>query len=635
MSWAVTPHALMGKSVIKISLKTGDDALARRRWGEIHFQIEALIEETVCAVKKTVAPAGPPPSSLSSPDRAAIAAQARHDVLANHDADWTDPDDMTPLARGLEQALRLRDAGALKGGGDGGALDEVFFRHLAQFPAGMTRGQIREAARLMEAEGVADMLRSGRTWPLDAPTALVEEVVVDANAPTGERVVGSAQSPGELTQRLAENGFALEDELERRKVAHAVLMAKAAGFQGVQARIEGRMVETPSRPAAPGASESKEILPTILEMHDIWARRTRPDGKTKDDNKLYVERFVSMHGDLRVNIIERKHIREFRDELEKFPSAMPAHIARKPFREIVAWAEKTNAPRLSRVTVNAKGLGSLSALMSIAVTEYDLSGDPSVGLRLPIEDCDVLERHPFTPPLLYKVRASPVFQNPPKVSKGGCGAAAFWMPLISLYSGARVEEIGQIPLSDILEEAGITYFWFREDEDDDADQPRRQRRGRRKSQEEKSIKSKAGRRRVPVHPALIELGFLEYLAARRAAGDKMLFPQLEPYRGRYTKNWSRWWGRYQDRHITDDEAFVFHSFRHSFIGRMRAAEIPLEYMKGIVGHARELDEPREKHIASDVTEGYGDASPIRILNILIQKVDYPGLKFERIEAFLK
>ena len=624
------PHVLTGNSIIKISLKTGDNALACRRWFEVHSQIEVLIEQTAIALKNAITPSERKPSSIDANGRTTLAGQARHDVLADNDADWTNPENLTPLAHGLEQALRLRDAGKLTP--TGSLSEDLFFRHLAQFPIGMTRDQICVAARQIEADGVADMLRTGSTWPLDAPISLVEEIIADPNAPDGQRVVASTQLCGELSQRLDENGFAA-DAIERRKASHAVLMAKAAGFQDIEARTKGRAVETPPRPTSGRASERQDNFPTILEMHDIWAKRIRPDDKTKADNWLYIDRFISMHGNLRVDRIERRHVREFRDELEKYPSAMPAHIAKRSFVEIVAWAESSDAPRLSRWTVNSKGLGSLSVLLGIAVVEFDLPGDPTIGFRLPIKDCDVLDRHPFTPPLLQKIRASPVFQNPPKVSKGGCGAAAFWMPLISLYSGARLEEIGQLPLNDILEESGITYFWFREETEEDTASPRRKRRGKTKTETEKSIKTKAGRRRVPIHPILVELGLLEYLAARRAAGDKLLFPQLEPYRGRYTKNWSRWWARYQDRYVTEDESFVFHSFRHTFIGRMRAARIPLEFQKAIVGHARELEEKKDIAMASDVTEDYGDAVPITILNEEIQKISYPGLKFERFEAF--
>jgi hypothetical protein len=636
LSWSLTPHVLAGKTVIKISLKTGDLPLARRRWGEVHRQIEALCDQAMACAKASNGPVVASEPHLTSGDRAVIAAQARHDVMAEHDAAWIDTDSvdsMTPLARGLQAALRQRDAGRFPDriGSPASGLSAF----LAQFPAGMTAAEIRAWARDRDAAGVAEMLATGDTLPLDRPMT-VQEWAPDPNAPEGYRLVGEAPLPSEMTRRLAENSFQIEDAMERRKVAHAVLTAKQAAHQDIEARMSGKAIETPPRPAPLVADKPAALLPTIREMHDIWAARVRPDQKTKDDILLYVERFICMHGDLRVHQIKRGHCREFRDELLKFPRAMPADVAKKPFKAIIAWAEKHKPTRLSRVTVNAKGIGTLASLMQIAVIEYELPGDPTAKLRLPVDERDVLDRLPFGPAQLTKLAASPAFRNPPKVTKGGCGAAAYWIPLIGLFAGARLEEIGQLPLTDILEVGGIVYFWFRteEDEDDDEARPRRRkRRGEKKGEGDKSIKTRAGRRRVPVHRILIELGFLKYLAARRDAGDKMLFPQLKAYRGRWTKNFSRYWGRYQDNYITADEAYVFHSFRHSFIGAMRRKGLRKEYMKAIVGHARELNLDLDE--VDDVTDDYGDAHPITILDAQIQKIDYPGLKFERIDEFLK
>jgi integrase len=85
--------------------------------------------------------------------------------------------------------------------------------------------------------------------------------------------------------------------------------------------------------------------------------------------------------------------------------------------------------------------------------------------------------------------------------------------------------------------------------------------------------------------------------------------------------------------VTDDPAFVFHSLRHTFIGAMRRKGTRLDFMKALVGHARELE--LELEDAKDDTEEYGDAVPIAILNDVVRQVEYPRIKFERIEAFLR
>ncbi len=110
--------------------------------------------------------------------------------------------------------------------------------------------------------------------------------------------------------------------------------------------------------------------------------------------------------------------------------------------------------------------------------------------------------------------------------------------------------------------------------------------------------------------------------------NKMVFPQLKAYRGRWTKNFSRYWAGYQDRYVTNDPARVFHSFRDSFDDALRQAGVPKEYIKALVGRAREREEE------NDVTDKYRDPDKIKLLRAQIQKVEYPGIVFERLDAFL-
>ncbi len=437
----------------------------------------------------------------------------------------------------------------------------------------------------MDARTHADMLETGSTWPLDRPPAVIEELVADPEGPPGAMMWKRfAEQPGELTQRLIENGVELlDDSVERRALALAAPRAKTAGFKDVAAREAGEPIQTPPRPA-PIVAADDDPVPTLRGLHDLWVKRAHPGRKAIDDNLLYVERFIAMHGDLPADKIRRRHVRVFRDTLAKFPRAQPAALNGKTPEEIAAWTEAhPNAPKLSPMTINAKGLGAISTLIDLAIAEYDLDGNPCTKLQLPIEVGDQIERLPFNLVDLKRLSLeSPTYRNPPEVSAAGCGAAAFWIPLIALFEGARLEEIGQLLIEDVKIENGIPYFDLTVIDDDDEDGgpagSRKRAKGRTVSAE-KSLKSPASRRRLPIHRQLIEAGFLDYVARRRAAGDKRLFPQLTSYRGRWTKNWSRWWGRYQDKYVSKATGKVFHSFRHSFVDAMRAAGIPKEFQK--------------------------------------------------------
>jgi hypothetical protein len=100
--------------------------------------------------------------------------------------------------------------------------------------------------------------------------------------------------------------------------------------------------------------EGGEVMPSLTKMHEIWVELTKPSQKTKSDNKLYIERFISMFGNLRVDQITRKKCREFRDCLKKLPAATPAHVSKKSFSEIISWTEKGDPPRLPLILLTRK-----------------------------------------------------------------------------------------------------------------------------------------------------------------------------------------------------------------------------------------------------------------------------------------
>ncbi|WP_303703550.1 hypothetical protein, partial [Brevundimonas naejangsanensis] len=79
-----------------------------------------------------------------------------------------------------------------------------------------------------------------------------------------------------------------------------------------------------------------------------------------------------------------------------------------------------------------------------------------------------------------------------------------------------------------------------------------------------TLKNASSNRRVPIHQALIDLGFLRYVHAARDKGQARIFPDLKPDRyGSVTGNWTKWFG-YHLREVcgVSDKRITFHSFRH-------------------------------------------------------------------------
>jgi hypothetical protein len=244
-------------------------------------------------------------------------------------------------------------------------------------------------------------------------------------------------------------------------------------------------------------------------MRQKWIEHARPGEKALDDNKRYLNFFIGKFGDLPVVCVSRQLIRDFRDMLKGCPRNPTKNIAKASLEELVEWAKKQNGcPLLAPQTINAKGIGSISVLMEAAIREDIITANPCSKQFLPVDGA-VLERLPYSIDDLNKIFSSPVYTIDERWD-AGCEDAQFWVPLIGLFAGARLEEIGQLLIADIRVEIGrvlvegklqqieIIYFEFTNiDEEAEATGSK---------DHKKKLKTKNGRRKVPVHPFIFPVG---------------------------------------------------------------------------------------------------------------------------------
>jgi hypothetical protein len=82
-----------------------------------------------------------------------------------------------------------------------------------------------------------------------------------------------------------------------------------------------------------------------------------------------------------------------------------------------------------------------------------------------------------------------------------------WLPVLGLFPGARLRELGQLLRTDVGCESGIDYLAITtvSDEEDGVQDPA--------SGGGKSLKTENAVRKVPLHPIILELGFLHYVRA--------------------------------------------------------------------------------------------------------------------------
>ncbi len=199
--------------------------------------------------------------------------------------------------------------------------------------------------------------------------------------------------------------------------------------------------------------------------------------------------------------------------------------------------------------------------------------NPFEGMTVDVPDEGESERA-FEDPELQAILKQPVFTGCLRDNRpfdvGGLLLSdwRFWAPLIAYLTGARIAEIVQLRPQDIREIEGVWAFDF-----NDAD--------------DKRLKTRTSRRRVPVHPQLIRLGLLDYAKKRKEMGASTLLGIPVPKNGNAGHKPGNW---FRERFLpsalgTKRPGTGWHSFRHSLETRLRAAGVRDDVGNRITGHA--------------------------------------------------
>lgn len=207
---------------------------------------------------------------------------------------------------------------------------------------------------------------------------------------------------------------------------------------------------------------------------------------------------------------------------------------------------------------------------------------------------------------LARIFAMPIYCDPTIRPKGGGGEAAVWLPLLALFTGARLEELAQLRVVDVQRVEGVDVLDLMTIDDDPIASTKR--------------KTKSSRRLVPIHQKLIELGLLSYCAAMKRNGETRLFPAVTSASSEKSAGFSKWWRRYSRAYSEISGAeFVFHSFRHLFTDKLLEVTEDERLRLRVTGHAN-----------ASMNAKYGCGHEIGKINEIVQRVEFRGLDFSQI-----
>ena len=400
----------------------------------------------------------------------------------------------------------------------------------------------REAARPLRvwAETTDTMIADARRAIAEGKAVKPAAELVDMS-----QRIPSAEADAMERASLEAAGMAYDDMLADEEKAEAdpmyaaqrALRAAAAGLERDREDL-ALWREVKAEEAA-----AKRI--SVMELFDRYAAMPGRNAKTIAQWRPYLEKLVAFLGHDDASRVVTRDLTEWRNHL----------------RDV----ETYRGNRLSPKTINGSYLAAVNVVFGWAADDGLLDTNPARDVK-PVRAPKAVE---LRSRVLSDDEARTILRATALGPSGREGAdfmnARRWVPWLMCYSGARVGEITQLRKEDIQTVAGIAAM--------------------RITPEAGQVKNKKARL-VPLHPHLIEQGFLDFVKSRRA-GPLFYDPGKRRSDAAINRQSNRLGSKIADwvRGLGVDVPQPNHSWRHRFVTVAQRHELPERATMAIVGHA--------------------------------------------------
>ena len=380
------------------------------------------------------------------------------------------------------------------------------------------------------------------------------------------------------------------------------------------------LTETLMKEQLPNISTTSNDLPylpiaggLLSSNAKTFFERKRIEGKKIkeiESDKRIVEEFIEIVGDIDFSTITKKEVSHYIDVQTKLP---PNRKKSPKYRDLSI--KEVMKLKLSQKEIQTpqninKRITKLSVFGNWGVRQGLLITNPFSGMKFSVKK-QPHTRQPFTADELRKIFKPETylkwtihFSHPYRKDRVSNHLPYYWIFLLGIFSGMRTNEMCQILLSQVKKEKGI-WFIFIEDS------------------EETKVKTENAIRKVPVHPQLIDLGFVDYVTAQKKSKRGRLFWELSEDRDGFASHVSR---HYNQRFLPAVGVWkkytkVLYCTRHTFINKLYSEMVDENVIKVLVGHEKEFT---MKHYGGD------PFTPERLLEE-ISKVSYSGINWKKLK----
>jgi integrase len=343
-------------------------------------------------------------------------------------------------------------------------------------------------------------------------------------------------------------------------------------------------------------------------------------GKHADDVPRRLDFFLSVVGDMPVRDLKRSHIKDFRNVVDQLPKNLQKGLSTS--QALLAIAKNTGRSQpvqvIDSTTVDLKYIGPVRRFLDELANDGDIERNPALGIHSARTKSDRkkaaanTKRSPFTIAELNKI-----LQLTSKLSRA---TAEYWTPPCLLFTGMRLNEFAQLRTSDLIEHNGRPHLSVVcvQDQEEDEDLTAN---GTVRCQlpDERRVKSASARRFIPIHPTLIEFGFLDFIRSRvRKGGAASIFRECKPdkygyYSGPLGKRLN---GKITKAGVKKTRQKSVYSLRHNFSDACDSGGIPERTKNKFMGH-----------LIAGTAGIYGNSKPEPNESPMIEMVKYVGLDF--------
>jgi integrase len=188
----------------------------------------------------------------------------------------------------------------------------------------------------------------------------------------------------------------------------------------------------------------------------------------------------------------------------------------------------------------------------------------------------------------------------PKDWRSGADAA-YWLPLLAIFTGARLSELAQLQVKDVELDYEIPFISISN------------------LGTNQQVKTVASIRKIPIHSELIRLGFLGYVKRLESKENSSLWIELRLRKNKPGGNYSNWFGQFK-KSLDISESQDFHAFRHTARSRLAEEDIPEPTIDSIMGH----------RISGSTGAKVYSHRTLSGMKIAIEKIKYRGLALHNV-----